>query len=130
MNLRPSVLIADAHSVVAQALADALGTAYNIVGVLSELGPVESAVRETCPSVVLLDVAFGTRSAIPTIHRLKQASPQSKVVILSAFTEQVVVEAARAAGAVAFVDKRLPLSELLCALSAAIAGHVFVSHRS
>ena len=76
---------------------------------------------------MLLDIAFGTRNAIPTIHRLKQASPQSKVVILSAFTEQVVVEASREAGAVAFVDKRLPLSELLCALSAALDGQAFVS---
>ena len=38
MILRPSVLIADQHSLVAQALADALATAYDVVEVL-EPGP-------------------------------------------------------------------------------------------
>lgn len=105
MNVRPSVLIADGHSVVTQALADVLATSYDIVAVLSDLDRVESILRDRCSSIVLLDIALGTRSAIPTLRRLKQANPQSKVVILSAFTEHVVVEAARVAGTVASVDK-------------------------
>jgi DNA-binding NarL/FixJ family response regulator len=68
------------------------------------------------PDVVLLDITMPDMDGIETTVALKTVVPQSAVVILSIHTDRQTRIRARAAGAIAFVEKRGTTDALLAAI--------------
>jgi DNA-binding NarL/FixJ family response regulator len=68
------------------------------------------------PDVVLLDITMPDMDGIETTVALKTVVPQSAVVILSIHTDRQTRMRARAAGAIAFVEKRGTTDALLAAI--------------
>jgi DNA-binding NarL/FixJ family response regulator len=75
------------------------------------------------PDVVLMDVEMPGMDGIETTIALRAAVSQSAVVILSIHDDQPTRARARAAGAVAFVEKRGATEDLLAAIRQA-ARHI------
>ncbi len=68
------------------------------------------------PDVVLMDIAMPGMDGIEATATLHKTVPQSAVVILSISGDTQTLEQARAAGAVAFVEKRVAIEALLSAI--------------
>jgi DNA-binding NarL/FixJ family response regulator len=83
--------------------------------------------REHHPDVVLMDVEFrGAMSGIEATRRIKELSPATKVVIMTAHEEDRLLVEAVEAGASGFLHKTEGVDEFLGAIKAAAEGEILI----
>lgn len=71
-----------------------------------------AAVREHRPDVVLMDISMPVMDGLTATREIKQAFPGVRVVVFTGYGDERVEAEATRAGADAFVDKTMPLTEL------------------
>ncbi|MFC1680054.1 response regulator [Elusimicrobiota bacterium] len=74
--------------------------------------------RDLKPDVILMDIHMSGMSGIEATRAVRAAIPDAKVLMLSAFTDEVHVMEAVQAGAYGYISKKLPTTELVRALKA------------
>lgn len=79
------------------------------------------------PDILLLDVALPDLNGIEVARRIAECQPEVKIVVLSGFADRFFVVESLKAGARAFVLKSSGSKELIRAIHAVDAGHVFLS---
>ena len=118
------VLIADDHEVVRQGLKLFLGLQDDIEVVgeaVDGLDAVERA-RGLQPDVVLLDLVMPRMGGIEALARIREASPQSKVIVLTSFADDDKVFPSVEAGAAGYLLKDVRPQELADAIRSAHRG--------
>ena len=118
-----TVVIADDHEIVRQGL----GSLFNDSGVriVAEAEDSDGAVkaaRKHKPNVVLLDVRLGDTDGIDAIKRIRSASAETRVVVLSAFDNPTYVARAVSAGAHDYVLKSASRADIIAAVTGAADG--------
>jgi DNA-binding NarL/FixJ family response regulator len=79
------------------------------------------------PDVVLMDIEFKVgMSGIEATRRIKESSPPTKVVIMTAHDDERLLVEAVEAGASGFLGKDEPADEVLAAAKAAAEGEVLI----
>lgn len=115
---RTRVLIVDDHMLVREGLRRIL-QAQDDMDVVGEAGDsaaaVAAAARER-PDVVLLDVEIPGGEAAATVRKLRGASPESRVIILSMHEGPVLVQELLAAGIRGYLLKSIHWQELVLAI--------------
>jgi two-component system, NarL family, response regulator LiaR len=126
-----SLLICDDHKI----LTDALSTVVALDSELSLVAPAvhdpEEAIRiaiELLPDVVLMDIVFkgGGISGIDATRKIKETSPATKVVIMTAHDDERLLVEAVEAGASGFLSKEEAAQEIMAAVKAAADGEVLI----
>jgi DNA-binding NarL/FixJ family response regulator len=82
-----------------------LDSEFRVVG---EASNGEDAVRLTAelqPDLVVLDIAMPVMDGMDALRQLREVSPNSKVVMFSAYDSGWLAERARGFGAAAYIDK-------------------------
>jgi DNA-binding NarL/FixJ family response regulator len=115
----PTVVLADDHLVVAEALRGLLEPEFDVVAVVADGLALLEAARRLRPDVVLADLAMPGLSGLEAGRRLAQEGVPSRVVILTMHAEAALAAASRRAGAVGFVAKHAGAEEVLAAVRAA-----------
>lgn len=118
------VLLAEDHAVVRAGLQELLDGAEDIevVGAAADgLSAVELA-AELQPDVVLCDLSMPGLDGIEATRRILEESPETRVVILTAFSERDRILGALDAGAVGYLLKDAAPEELFGAVRAAARG--------
>jgi two-component system nitrate/nitrite response regulator NarL len=108
-----SILVVDDHRTFAEALALAVRLERDMEAWVAACGAdaIEIARRER-PHIVLLDMEMPGMGGVETIRRLLEVYPETKVVVLSAHDDDLVKARAVEAGAIGYVSKVTPLTEL------------------
>jgi two-component system response regulator NreC len=122
------VLIADDHAVLRAGLRMLL-EAQSDMEVAGEAGDGEEVVRKTRelrPDVVLMDLSMPGPHSSVVIRQALEAWPATRVLVLTMHDDSSYFAAAMAAGAAAYVIKKVADSELLLAIRAVQAGRTFV----
>ena len=121
------VLVADDHRLMLAAVRRALADAedFEIVGEVSVGSHVVPAARETKPDVVLLDMRMPELDGLACLERLRKHDPNIAVVILSSYSDEAQIEAARQAGALGYVVKTVEPVDLAVVLRRALSGEAF-----
>ena len=121
------VLVADDHRLMLAAVRRALADAedFEIVGEVSVGSHVVPAARETKPDVVLLDMRMPELDGLACLERLRKHDPDIAVVILSSYSDEAQIEAARQAGALGYVVKTVEPVDLAAVLRRALSGEPF-----
>jgi DNA-binding NarL/FixJ family response regulator len=83
--------------------------------------------QELQPDVILLDIGLPTINGIEAARRIRQVSPDSKIVFLSENRSADIAEEALSTGAGGYVVKSDAARELLPAIKAVLAGKRFLS---
>jgi DNA-binding NarL/FixJ family response regulator len=125
-----TLLICDDHKI----LTDALATVVGLDGTLQLVAPpvqtAEEAIElcaEHLPDVVLMDIELkGGMSGIEATRRIKETSPSTKVVIMTAHDDDRLLVEAVEAGASGFLGKDEAANEVLSAAKAAAEGEVLI----
>jgi DNA-binding NarL/FixJ family response regulator len=100
-----------------------------IVGEVSDgLEAVQKA-EELQPDLILLDIGLPTLGGIEAARRIRELSPQSRILFVSQDSSVHVVQGALAEGAKGYVVKTDARRELLTAVDAVLRGEQFVSRR-
>lgn len=118
------VLIVDDHVIVRNGLEQLLATVadMHLVGFASDGQAAIEAVEQLSPDVVLMDLSMPVMDGVEATAIIKSRSPQTKIVVLTSFSEQQRVLAALEAGADGYVLKHADPEQILQAISAAHAG--------
>src|ERR1700682_2405785 len=123
------VLIADDHSLVLDGLRAALGLAPDI-NIVAQARTGHEAVRHAInlrPDVAVMEVALPEVNGIDATHKIRQACPSCKVVILSMYAAAEYVYRALRAGADGYIVKAADSSEVAKAIRAVHTGGRYLS---
>lgn len=123
------VLIVDDHAVVRSGLRLLLER-ENGIHAVDEASNADEALFRTIehkPEVVLIDVTMQGASGIEAIPKLLEASPDSKVLVLSMHDDPGYVRDAFAAGASGYVLKEAADTEVVAAIRQVAAGGSYVN---
>jgi two-component system, NarL family, response regulator NreC len=123
-----SVLLADDHAVLRAGLRMLINTQPDMT-VIAEAADGEEALRraiETKPDVVVMDITMPVMGGIQAIEQIRQALPETQVLVLTMHDDTGYLRSALAAGASGYVVKRSADSELISAINAVHRGQMFV----
>ncbi len=123
-----NVLIADDHGVVAEGLRYMID-AQPDMAVVDCVPDGREAVRrtiETRPDVVLMDIAMPELNGTEATHLIRHRQPDTRVVMLSMFSDPVHVCRALQAGASGYVVKKSVAKELIDAIRSVHAGRRYL----
>jgi DNA-binding NarL/FixJ family response regulator len=98
--------------------------------VVSEAASAIEAVRQARdvrPDVMVLDIGLPGCSGLDAIAPLREASPKSRILILSTHDDQAYLRLALAAGAAGYVAKHATAAELTQAVRTVFAGRSYVN---
>src|SRR5687768_11225809 len=126
---KTTVLIADDHAIVRQAVRRLLETADD-VQVVGEAEDGTQAVEKTTrfrPDVVLMDLSMPLLNGIEATRRIIRALPATEVIILSSYSDDGHVQQALDAGASGYLMKETASTDLLRAVRQARKGNAFFS---
>lgn len=107
MNGPIRLLIVDDHSIVREGLRAFLRLQDGIE-VVGEAAAADEAVREAAslsPDVVILDLVMPGGDGVGAIHRIIEAAPGARVLVLTSFADDSQIFAATAAGAAGYLLK-------------------------
>lgn len=127
-----TVVFVDDHAIFRAGLAQALATSDKIEVVAQGGSPadaIELATRHR-PDILLLDLWMQRASSVGHIRSILDASPGTKVVILTASEEGVDVVAAMSEGAAGFVTKETSPADLIAIINDVQSGETYLSTRS
>jgi len=119
-----TIVIADDHAVVREGLRMLLEAESDlqVLGEASSLDDTRVLLRELTPAVLVLDLHMGRDLSIGVLSELRQASPDTAVVILTMEDDPAFVAPAWAAGAAGYVLKEASRTDLLRAIRTVAAG--------
>ena len=123
------VLIADDHRLIAEGIKRALEESgdFEVVAEAQTGSQVLPLIRRFSPDLVLLDLRMPGMDGLTTLEQIKRDHPAIKVVILSASSDQQVIQAALTKGASAYVIKSVNPDDLASTLRQVMEGSVFHS---
>ncbi len=125
-----TLLICDDHKILTDALAMVVERDGSLRMIASPVHVPEEAI-ELCrvhqPDVVLMDIVFkGHMDGIKATRKIKEVSPATKVVIMTAHDDDRLLVEAVEAGASGFLGKEEAANEVLSAAKAAAEGEVLI----
>ena len=118
------VLIADDHTMVRESLVSVLQAAGDVQVVAQAADGIEAIelAMQTRPDVVVADLSMPRLNGLEVVRRLREALPQTRVLVLTMHGEDEYVLQAVRAGASGYLVKDSAASELLSALRSLHAG--------
>jgi DNA-binding NarL/FixJ family response regulator len=116
--MRLRVLLAEDHPEMMAALANLIEPMCEIVGTMADGAEVLDLVARLRPDVLLVDVNLPGLNGIEVCRRTVGAFPAVSVIVLSAALDASLAQAARDAGATAFIAKLAAGEDLPAALAA------------
>ena len=129
-NARPiRVMIVDDHPIVRDGLKNML-LAFDDLELAGEAGNGNEAVvvcQQQRPDVILMDMVMPRMNGIAATRVLLEQSPQLKIIMLTGFVEDSVVQNALEAGANGYLLKNASINTLADAIRSAYAGQPVLS---
>lgn len=127
--LRPRVLIADDHSIVAEGLRSILDKTCEVVGMVQNGRDLVNEALKLTPDVIVLDINMPLLNGLDAAKQVRAQLPQTKLVFLTMRNDPNLAAAALELGPVGYVLKHSASSELLTAVSEVLQGRSFVTSK-
>jgi DNA-binding NarL/FixJ family response regulator len=123
------LLIVDNHTLFRQGLVSLLQSepGYEVTGEASSGEEALHLVPELGPDVVLMDIKMPGIGGVEATHRLMEANPEARVLMLTVSEEEESLFAAIQAGARGYILKNADAGELLEAIRRVYAGEAMLS---
>jgi two-component system response regulator NreC len=125
------VLVADDHSIVREGIKQLLNGQPDIevVGEAGEGMEALEKAKSLHPDVVLLDITMPNMTGLEVANLMRDAAPKARIVVFSMHGKESYVREIIASGAVGYVLKASPSSDILQAIHAAYRGEYFLSSK-
>ena len=125
------ILVVDDHSIVREGLRQLLNSQPDMT-IVSEADNSSEALekaRALHPEVVILDITMPHLSGLDVLPLIKEAVPDTRIVVLSMHENDAYVYQALASGALGYILKASPSTEILTAIRAACKGEYYLSSK-
>lgn len=132
MKERIKVLLCDDHTLFREGIKAILKDepSIEIVGEAADGREAVAKARELHPDVVLMDIAMPDLSGFDATRRILQTNAKAKVIILTMYEEEEVINRCLAAGAAGYVLKDAPRAHLIHAIDVVNKGGQYMSSRA
>jgi DNA-binding NarL/FixJ family response regulator len=124
---RASILLADDHRMVAEALKSLLTPEFELVDVVEDGRALVAAARKLRPDVIVADITMPHLNGLDALPKLKKDNPSVKVVFLTMHKDVAYARRALESGASGFVLKHSAPAELVDAIRAALDGKTYLT---
>ena len=125
--LRPRLLLADDHRMVAEGLKSLLSSEFELLDLVEDGRALVAAAKRLRPDVIVADITMPHLNGIDALRQLKKDDPSVKVVFLTMHQEVAYARRALEAGASGFVLKHSAPAELITAIRAALSGKTYIT---
>lgn len=125
--MKRTVLLADDHPPLVEAVLAILKPHYEIVGIATDGALLVSEALRLCPDVIVSDITLPILNGIEAIHCLRTSNSQTKVVFLTIHAEEEFLKACMDEGALGYVIKARMKTQLIPAIEAALEGKSYIS---
>ncbi|MGA7411271.1 MAG: response regulator transcription factor [Bryobacteraceae bacterium] len=126
-TLKARILVADDHSLIAEALSMLLAPHFDVVGVLNDASLIAEELLRLQPAVVLLHITMRGFSGLDAARIISKEAPDTKIVFLTMHANRVIMREAFRVGASAFVVKNCAAKDLVQAVKTVLNGATYVS---
>ena len=122
------VMLVDDHPIMRRGLQDVLEDfgAFEVVAQAADGVEAVTTAEETRPDIIIMDVMMPGKDGVEACRDILDLLPDTKVLILTASTEEDAVIEAIAAGAMGFVQKYSGSDELVDTVRAVAAGRLMI----
>ena len=124
---KPSVLIADDHTMVVEAFRKLLEPQYEIVATAADGRSLLEIAPKLRPDVIVIDIGMPLLNGLAAGQRLKQLVPRTKLIYVTMNEDADVASEALRSGASAYLLKSSAASELLKGIHEALRGGSYVT---
>jgi DNA-binding NarL/FixJ family response regulator len=123
----PRVLIADDHTLIAEAFQKLLEPVYDVVATVPDGRALLAAARDLRPDVIVLDVTMPLLNGLDAARFIKKMDPTIKLVFVTVAEDPDIAAEAFRAGGSAYVLKRSAGAELLTAINEVLKNRSYVT---
>jgi DNA-binding NarL/FixJ family response regulator len=123
----PRILIADDHTLVAEACRKLLESDYDVVGTVSDGRALVRAVAELRPQLIIVDVAMPLLNGLDAAQQAKELMPSLKLIFLTMNHDADLAAEAFRRGASGYLLKTCAASELAIAVREVLRGKSYLS---
>lgn len=127
--IRPRVLLADDHQIVAQGLSSILEPEYELVGIAKDGRELVSAFQKLRPDVVVTDISMPSLNGLEAARQIRKIDDRARIIFLTMHLDADFATAAFQLGASGYLLKHSAAEELETALSEVLRGRVYITPR-
>jgi NarL family two-component system response regulator LiaR len=123
------ILLVDDHAVVRSGLSRFLmvNKDMELVGEASDGAEAIQMAAKLHPDIILMDLKMPGMDGITATREILNLAPQTKIIALTSFSEQNMVQGALQAGAIGYLQKNVTAAELANAIHSAYIGRMTLS---
>ena len=123
---RIRVMIVDDHSIVRVGLKQVLDQSgeFEVVGQAADGEEAVRVAADVSPDVVVMDVMMPKKDGVEACREIMESAPETRVLMLTASTEEDAVVEAVAAGATGYLQKETDRERLLSAVRDVVRGEL------
>jgi len=125
--MRPRLLLADDHAIVAKALGTLLERVGDLVATVSDGAQLVERAYILRPDIIVTDVNIPRVNGLDAMRQLKAGGLQAKFVLVTVHSDAQLIAGALRAGASGFVFKPAAGDELAAAIEAVLGGGTYVT---
>ncbi|MBX3300620.1 MAG: response regulator transcription factor [Nitrospira sp.] len=127
MNIRPTILLADDHVLVAEGVRKLLEPEFELRAILPDGRALLKAIEEFAPDIAIVDISLPLLNGLDASRQLRKHSPSTKIIVLTMHSEPSCVTEAFRIGVSGYVLKQSVGSELVQAIKEVLQGNTFIS---
>ena len=125
--MRPRIVIADDHLLMAQALEHLLARDFDVVATVGDGRALLTAAADLKPDLVVVDIGMPLLNGLEAGQQLKTQHPEIRIIYLTQNRDPRLAAEALHRNAAGYLLKDAAASELLAAIRAALDGRSYVS---
>ena len=125
--MRPKVLLADDHAMIAEGLARLIEDVADLVGRVNDGVRLVEEARRLRPDIVVADITMPGMSGIDAMRQLKAEKSEARFIFLTIHTEARLAAEAMRSGASAYLLKQAAGGELFDAIQAVAQGRTYLT---
>lgn len=124
-----TVLLVEDHPIFSRGLAQLIETQkpFKVIGEAATIAEAMSFIKETPPTLAIVDLNLGDEDGLELIRMMKQHIPSLLILVLSMYDERYYAERALKAGAKGYVMKEEACQKIIEALKTIISGKIWLS---
>jgi DNA-binding NarL/FixJ family response regulator len=120
-------VVADDHPAVLRSVCDVLiGAGVEVVGRAANGEDAATRIEAAHPTIAVVDVRMPRLTGVELAARVSRSSPDTKVILYTAFGDRALLTEALDAGVRGIVQKEAPLDDLVRAVDMVAGGAVYV----
>jgi DNA-binding NarL/FixJ family response regulator len=125
--MKPQVIVAEDHRLVAEGLVKILEKEYSVVATPTDGRNFIEAIKKLRPDLALVDISLPLLNGLDACRHVKKSCPEVKIIVLTMHAEQHFVSEAFRVGVEGYVLKTSVTDELLFAAKEVLRGGTYIS---